>query len=101
MRREQTLEGIRRTEAELRAMGVESAALFGSVARGDDGEFSDIDIAVRPAEGRVLDAMAVLALYGVFGDEFGYDTAIDVVVLPTRNPELSAAIERDAVVAFS
>jgi predicted nucleotidyltransferase len=82
-------------------MGVASAALFGSVARGDDGEFSDIDIAIRPAQGRVLDAMTVLALYGVFGDAFGYDTPIDVVVLPARNPELSAAIDRDALVAFS
>ncbi len=82
-------------------MGVTSAALFGSIARGDDGEFSDMDIAVRPAEGRVLDTMTVLALYGIFGEEFGYDTPVDVVVLPARNPQLSAAIERDALIAFS
>jgi predicted nucleotidyltransferase len=100
-RREQILETIRRAEPALRAFGVGGAALFGSVARGEDDEFSDVDIAVRPARGVAIAPLTLLALYGVLGDEFGHETPIDIVVLPATNLDLGAAIEREGLVAFS
>src|SRR5439155_25881246 len=100
MRRDQALEKIRRVEPSLRALGVDSAALFGSLARGDDDEGSDIDIALRPAPGRTIAARTLISIHGVLGDEFEYAAPIDVVVLPARNPNLNDASERDGVRAF-
>jgi predicted nucleotidyltransferase len=41
------LETLRAHEADLRGMGVSHAAVFGSVARGDAGSGSDIDVMVE------------------------------------------------------
>jgi len=101
MRREQALETLRRAEPLLRSLGVGAAALFGSVARGEGDGSSDVDIAMRPATGATIGPLTLLSIHGVLGDAFGYDTPIDVVVLPTRSPELADAIEREGLLAFS
>jgi predicted nucleotidyltransferase len=101
MRRDHVIDAIRRAEQTLRQLGVASAAVFGSVARGDDDESSDVDIAVSPASGVSITPMALLSLYGVLGDTLGYDVPIDVVVLPTRNQALGEAVRRDSIFAFT
>src|SRR5271155_3559881 len=47
MDREQVIATLRAHEAELRAAGVERLSVFGSVARGDQTESSDVDVAIR------------------------------------------------------
>ena len=47
MNREEALNTLRRSEGALRACGVAHAALFGSMARGDDRPDSDVDILVE------------------------------------------------------
>jgi predicted nucleotidyltransferase len=42
---------LRAQEAELRARGVETLTLFGSIARGDATGASDVDLAMRPGVG--------------------------------------------------
>jgi predicted nucleotidyltransferase len=49
--RSELLKRLRLHEAELRATGVESLILFGSMARGDSSCGSDVDLAVRPGAG--------------------------------------------------
>lgn len=100
MKRDVVLEKIRRAEPSLRALGVAGAALFGSLSRGDDRVDSDIDIAVRPAPGKTISAMALISIHGILGDQFDRATDIDVVVLPSVDPRLNAAIAKDAVIAF-
>ncbi len=46
MERDQVLSALRAHEEELRAVGVVSASLFGSVARGEDSTH-DVDVGVR------------------------------------------------------
>jgi len=46
MKRDEILKKLKEAEAALRKQGVEHAALFDSVARGDDRSDSDIDIVV-------------------------------------------------------
>ncbi len=46
MTRETIIETLKAREAELRRLGVRHIALFGSAARGEAGEASDIDILV-------------------------------------------------------
>jgi predicted nucleotidyltransferase len=47
MNREEALNTLRRFEGRLRARGFAHAALFGSMARGDDRPDSDVDILVE------------------------------------------------------
>ena len=101
MDQDSIIKWLRAAEYSLRQHGVASAALFGSAARGDAGPQSDIDIAVRPAPGRTFGTAGLLGLYGFFSDLFGEDRRIDVIVLPARNPELDAAIEKEGVIAFA
>ncbi len=47
MNRDQAIATLRDYEPELKAIGVASASLFGSVARGDAGVDSDVDVVVK------------------------------------------------------
>lgn len=85
---------------ELKLLGVHQATIFGSVARGEDGPNSDIDICldfgvVKPkaikllkAEGRILE---------VFGDN-----KVDIIDLQSaaKNPRLSLRIQQDGIRVF-
>ena len=89
-----------RLKKELQELGIRRAIIFGSVARGEDGPNSDIDVyldfgTTRPkvaqllrAEGRVIEA---------FGEN-----KVDIVSLMDfkRNPKLQKRIETDGVSAF-
>ena len=97
-----TLAALRASEPELKAIGVLGAALFGSVARGDAGPDSDIDVAVR--------------LAGNFSSG-GFDyfwqleqlqkrlsrlcgCKVDVVVEPVRKQRLQSEIDKDRTLVF-
>lgn len=101
MNRTLVLEKLRALEPSFRSLGVGEVRLFGSRAREDGSKRSDIDVAVTPADGGVLAPQAVLSIYGLLGDAFGYDIAVDVVVLPSSNPEINSAVQRDGAIAFA
>lgn len=50
--RERVIQAIREHETDLRALGVERLWLFGSLARGDAGADSDVDLMIRVPAGR-------------------------------------------------
>ncbi|HAH08854.1 MAG TPA: nucleotidyltransferase [Alphaproteobacteria bacterium] len=91
---------IKALEPQLRDDRVARALVFGSLARGEARDDSDIDIAIEPEEERNLMTLKVLDIYGLFGAAFGHDTLIDVVVLPHKKAGLEAAIAKDALIAF-
>jgi predicted nucleotidyltransferase len=92
------LERLRSHEGELRQFGVSHAAVFGSVARGEAGTDSDVDILVELDERRPMGILeyARLKLYisGIL------DGCGDVVNRRTLKPLLHDSIFRDAVNAF-
>jgi predicted nucleotidyltransferase len=93
------LERLRAHEGELRAAGVARLSVFGSLARGQAGEDSDVDLAVMldPQERLGLAALGRLErrLAAIL------DAESDLVSEPVRlNPRLQAEIDRDRVVAF-
>jgi predicted nucleotidyltransferase len=101
MRRDEIIAKLRDHEAELRAAGVASLALIGSVARGDDDANSDIDVVVRlggePPRG--------LAYFGFVDSltkqlETVLGKSVDVIVEPVRNERLRSSIEEDRTIAF-
>ena len=102
MDREQARATLRAYEPELKAIGVLSASVFGSVARGDAGPDSDVDVVVRPGEsfstggfdyfGRLEDLHKRLSV--ILGCK------VDVVEEPVRKARLQAEIDRDRAFVF-
>ncbi len=102
MDREQAKAMLRAHEPELKSIGVLSASLFGSVARGDAGPDSDLDVVVRLAGnfskggfdyfGQLDDLQRRLS--GILGCK------VDVIEEPVRKERLQAEIDRDRAFAF-
>ncbi len=100
--RKRTVEALARRVDELRALGVTSLALFGSVARGDAKTGSDVDAAVRfdpAARRRGLAHLGQLADIEATMSRI-LNCPVDVIEEPAENPHLQRAIERDRVVVF-
>jgi predicted nucleotidyltransferase len=92
------LETLRRSERDLRARGVRRAAVFGSVARGDNGTGSDIDILVE------IDPDAHLTVYDYAGlKEYIaslFEGPVDVVNRDGLKPYIRPVATADAIYAF-
>ncbi len=93
---------LRRHESELRAHGVEALTLFGSVARGDATEGSDVDLAVQSGamfSAGGLDHFSKLnALRGRLAALLG--CSVDLVEVSAARPRLRQAIEQEGLRAF-
>jgi predicted nucleotidyltransferase len=94
----EALETLRRSETALRARGVRRAALFGSVARGENRPGSDIDIMVE------IDPEAHITVFDYVGlKEYIaglFDTPVDVVSHDGLKPYLRPTVMADAIYAF-
>ncbi|MEO7224176.1 MAG: nucleotidyltransferase domain-containing protein [Devosia sp.] len=89
---------LRAHRADLERMGVIHAALFGSLARGEAGPQSDIDIAVD------MDDDVVRTVYDYVGVKLGiadfFDDPVDVVNRASLKPGVSESVARDLIYAF-
>jgi uncharacterized protein len=98
MNRFEALETLRRSEEALRARGVRRAALFGSVARGDNRPDSDIDIMIE------VDPEAHITVFDYVGlKEYIaglFDGPVDVVSRDGLKPYVRPAATADAIYAF-
>ena len=94
----EALKILRIHESELRLLGVSHAAVFGSVARGEDRVDSDIDVLVELDQARPIGIFEYARLK-LYIDEI-LDGGSDVVNRKTLKPLLRDNILRDAVHAF-
>ena len=92
------LETLRAHETELRRLRVAHAAVFGSVARGEERAESDIDVLVELDENRPIDIFEYARLQLYINELL--DGPSDVVNRRTLKPLLQAGILQDAVHAF-
>jgi len=92
------LETLRAHEVELRRLGVAHAAVFGSVARGDAGAVSDIDVLVDLDENRPI-GIFEYARVKLYINEL-LEGPSDGVNRRTLKPLLRANILHDAIHAF-
>jgi uncharacterized protein len=89
---------LRTHESELRRLGVSHAAVFGSVARGEAGADSDIDVLVDLDSGHPMGVFEYARLK-LYLNEICGGTA-DVVNRRTLKPLLRDSVLRDSVNAF-
>ena len=98
MERLQALETLKRFEPALRARGVCRAAVFGSVARGDNRPDSDLDIMIE------LDPDAQLTVFDYAGikDYIAslFEGSVDVVSRDGLKPHVRPSATSDAIYAF-
>jgi hypothetical protein len=92
------LETLRSHEPDLRRLGVAHAAVFGSVARGQAGAESDIDVLVELDQNRPIGVFEYARMKLYIAELL--DGPSDVVNRRTIKPLLRASILRDAVHAF-
>jgi hypothetical protein len=98
MRRDDVIARLKEAEPALRARGIRRAAVFGSVARGDDRPDSDIDILVEfepGREGTIYDYVAIKEFVAGLFDE-----PVDVIDRAGLKPHLRAPSARDSIYAF-
>ena len=98
--REGMLDDLRQT---LRRLPVERALIFGSVARGEDTDRSDLDVFVdvSDAPGKKTTYEALLEARVRFAERYGVDVSPLILTSQERrrptNPHLLANVERDAL----
>lgn len=102
MDREQATNTLRSVESELKAIGVLGASLFGSVARGESGPNSDIDVAVRLAENFSSGGLDYFWQLEQLQKRLSRlcGCKVDVVVEPARKQRLQNEIDRDRALVF-
>ena len=84
---------LREHAAELRDAGIRHVALFGSVARGDAGPNSDIDLAVELDRDKHITLIDLARLEFRLGDLLG--RKVDLLPEPVQKPRLRANVDRD------
>ena len=96
---EAVLATLRAHEAELRARGIESLSVFGSVARGEAGPDSDVDLAATLAPDTQITSIDLWHLERWFQDVL--NASADLIAEPiVGRHRLTGEIERDRAVAF-
>ncbi len=98
MIRDTIIATLKAREAELRRLGVRHIALFGSAARGQATEASDIDILVDLQPDAPIDVFAYVGLTQFIEDLF--PVPVDVANHARLKPHVRPSAEREAVYAF-
>lgn len=98
MNKHEAITILRSHKADLERLGIVHVALFGSSARGEQNDRSDIDLAVRLNEGRYMGLMALAEIEQKVGAILG--AAVDLVTEPVSAPRLQHQIDRDRIDVF-
>lgn len=98
MTRDSAIAVLRAHEADLRRRGVSRAALFGSIARGEGGPGSDVDILVEIDPAAPVDLYAYVGIIPFIAGLFS--GPVDVANAETLKPHVRPSAERDAIYAF-
>jgi uncharacterized protein len=94
MRREVVIAEIARRAEALRTRGAASAYLFGSIARGEAGPSSDLDLFIDIAPGRKFSLLDLAGIQRYLQDEL--KVPVDITTRGSLHPRLREQIEREA-----
>ena len=101
MNRDEVIDALKAHEQELRAAGVVSASLFGSVARGE-GPAHDVDVVVRLGQDFSEPGFDYFSRMEEFETRLSkiLGCKVDVVEEPVRKERFQKEIDRDRTLAF-
>jgi predicted nucleotidyltransferase len=101
MNRDQVIGALKAHEQDLRAAGVVSVSLFGSVARGE-GPTHDVDVAVRLGENFSEPGLDYFSRMDELEERLAkiLGCKVDVVEEPVRKQRFQQEIDRDRALAF-
>jgi uncharacterized protein len=102
MKSDEIISKLRAHESELRAAGVTSLALFGSAARGEQREDSDIDVVVKLSDEARRGGFAYFGRIDSLSRRLAeiLKRPVDVIAEPIMKDRLRREIEKDRIVAF-
>jgi predicted nucleotidyltransferase len=100
MRREDVIARLKRTEPALRAFGVGALYLFGSHARDEAGQHSDVDVFVDPAPGKEFGFIPFMEAYEALQDAFDREIEIGYSTREGLSPYVRRDVEHEAVRIF-
>jgi predicted nucleotidyltransferase len=98
VKRDEMIATLRAHERELKELGIQRLGLFGSVARGDDGTGSDVDVLVAFDEAQHHSLIDVVRVQRTLRTLLGTD--VDVAVEPIQTARFRTHVEQDLVRAF-
>ena len=98
MTRTDAIARLKAHQGELNALGLRRLSLFGSMARGDSGPSSDVDVAAVLDPAAHIDLFRLAALSERLTALLG--ASVDLITEPARSARLQAEIERDRVRVF-
>jgi predicted nucleotidyltransferase len=96
--RDRVIRTIRDHEAELRALGVKKLWLFGSLARGDGGRRSDVDVLISVPPTQKFSLLDLAEVRVELCELLGRDT--DVVIREDVTPRFWETISDDLIEVF-
>ena len=97
MNREAVIETLRAHEAELRAEGISHVYLFGSVARGEEDEKSDVDLFYDYDEAR-FGFLQFMRIRELAPEIIG--RAVDIMPRESLHPLIRPEVEQTAIAIF-
>ena len=102
MDRDTIIAKLQKCRAELQELGVISASVFGSTARGDNTPASDVDIAVKLDPARTPYGLDGLGRLMEIEERLQalLEKPVDVVPEPARKERLQQQIDKERVIAF-
>ncbi len=102
MTRDEIIAKLLEHRDEFEAAGIRHMSLFGSVARGDDGPESDIDVAISLEDRVIQSGFGYFSTLETVKERIEDITgrSVDVLSEPVRKERLRRELERDRVIAF-
>jgi predicted nucleotidyltransferase len=102
MKQNEIIGALRAHEDELKEAGVASLSLIGSVARGDDGPASDIDVVIRLTDNARNGGFAYFGRVDRLRQRLESILArhVDLITEPVQKERLRREIEKDRILAF-
>jgi predicted nucleotidyltransferase len=103
MDKDQVIAKLREHETELRAAGAERVSIFGSVARGEATEESDLDVLVRISDPIMQSGWGYFSALAILQERIaeitGFDS-VDVIAEPITKDRVRRSVERDRTIAY-
>ncbi|MCD2180797.1 nucleotidyltransferase family protein [Rhizobium sp. GN54] len=98
MRKSEAIERLLKNEDAIRALGATSLYLFGSVARDEAGQESDVDLFIDYDLGRRFSLVDLAGIKLFLEDQLA--TGVDVTTRDSLHPKLKNRIETSAIRVF-